>query len=61
MVNAIPVKYTLLFLALSEVSGVALAVYLIMYTKKKWLWAGLLSITAGLFANIVWIIPPTRK
>lgn len=32
-----------------------------MYTKKKWLWAGLLSIATGLFANIVWIIPTNRN
>lgn len=49
-----------ILIALSEIAGVALAVYIIMYTKKKWLWAGLLSIAAGLFANVVWIIPTNR-
>lgn len=35
--------------------------YLILYTHRKWMYAGLLSIATGLFANVVWMIPQHRE
>lgn len=35
--------------------------YLILYTKRRWLWTGVLSITAGSFAYLTWMIPNDCK
>lgn len=47
--------------AFSEIVGVFVGLYLILYTRRKWLWTGMMSIATGLFANLAWSIPEHRK
>ncbi len=43
----------------SELIGMSIGLYLILYTRRKWIWVGLLNIMAGLCTYTVWLIPPT--
>lgn len=38
-------------------AGAFIGLYLILYTRRKWLWSGIFSIVAGLFAYLTWCIP----
>lgn len=40
-----------------EIIGVLFAWFLILKTKRKWLWAGLFNIFAGIFASAGYLIP----
>lgn len=48
-------------IAFSEIVGVFIAMYLILYTRRRWLWSGILSITSGVLAYFTWLIPETRN
>lgn len=48
-------------LGFSEIVGVFIGLYLILYTKRRWLWSGILSITAGSVAYLSWMIPNDCK
>lgn len=41
-----------------EIIGVLIAWYLIMKTKRKWMWTGIFNILAGIFASAAYLIPP---
>lgn len=41
--------------------GVFIGMYLILYTRRRWLWTGLFSISAGVLAYLTWFIPDDRK
>ncbi|XP_055904665.1 solute carrier family 22 member 3 [Eupeodes corollae] len=45
----------------AEMIGVLIGLYLILYTKRHWLWAGLSMIITGLFAYFIWLIPEHLK
>lgn len=42
----------------SEMFGCFVGLFLIMYTKHKWLWTGLFNVFGGLVAFTAWWIPP---
>lgn len=46
---------------MSEIVGVFIGMYLILYTRRRWLWTGIISITAGSFAYLTWMIPNDCK
>lgn len=48
-------------IAFSEIVGVFIGLYLILYTRRRWLWSGLLSITSGILGYFTWLIPETRE
>lgn len=48
-------------IAFSEIIGVFIGLYLILYTRRRWLWSGVLSITSGVLAYFTWLIPETRE
>ncbi|XP_055850560.1 solute carrier family 22 member 3 [Episyrphus balteatus] len=41
----------------AEMVGVILGLFLILYTKRHWLWAGISMISTGLLAYLIWLIP----
>lgn len=41
--------------------GCFVGLFLIMYTKHKWLWTGLFNVFGGLVAFTAWWIPPNGK
>lgn len=41
--------------------GVFIGMYLILYTRRRWLWTGLFSIVAGGLAYLTWFIPDNCK
>lgn len=45
----------------SEMFGVFIGMYLILYTRRRWLWTGLFSMAAGVLAYLTWLIPENRK
>lgn len=45
----------------SEMIGVSIGMYFILYTRRRWLWTGLISIAAGCFAYLTWFIPDTSN
>lgn len=45
----------------SEILGVLIGMYLILYTRRRWLWSGCLSIFAGCLAYFTWLIPSNRE
>lgn len=45
----------------SEIVGTFIGLYLILYTRRKWIWVGLLNIAAGLCTYTVWLIPSTSN
>lgn len=44
----------------SEITGVMIGMYLILYTRRRWLWSGCLSISSGILAYFTWLIPSNR-
>lgn len=44
----------------SEILGVFIGMYLVLYTQRRWLWAGLFGIVSGVLAYFTWFIPETR-
>ncbi|XP_058464629.1 solute carrier family 22 member 21 [Malaya genurostris] len=42
----------------SEIIGTFIGFCLIMYTTKKWFWAGLFNVVGGLVTYLAWVIPP---
>ncbi|XP_029715576.2 organic cation transporter protein isoform X1 [Aedes albopictus] len=42
----------------SEMLGCFVGLFLIMFTKEKWLWTGLFNVVGGLVAFTAWWIPP---
>lgn len=48
-------------IAFSEIFGVLVGMYLVLYTRRRWLWSGLLSIASGCLAYFTWFIPETCK
>lgn len=45
----------------SEVVGMFIGLYLILYTRRKWIWVGILNVIAGLCTYTVWLIPSTSN
>lgn len=45
----------------SEILGVCIGMYLVLYTRRRWLWAGALGIACGCLAYLTWLIPETCK
>lgn len=45
--------------AFSEIIGVYIGMYLVLYTRRRWLWSGLMSIACGCLAYSAWLIPHT--
>lgn len=45
----------------SEMFGVFIGMYLILYTRRRWLWTGLFSISSGVLAYLTWFIPDDSK
>lgn len=41
--------------------GVFIGMYLILYTRRRWLWTGMFSMAAGVLAYLTWLIPENRK
>lgn len=44
-----------------EILGVFIGIYLVLYTRRRWLWAGLFGICSGTLAYFTWFIPQTCK
>lgn len=44
-----------------EIIGVFVGLYLILYTKKKWLYVGVFNVFGGFVAYFAWFIPPNSK
>ncbi|XP_001649362.2 organic cation transporter protein [Aedes aegypti] len=42
----------------SEMTGTFIGLFLIMFTKNKWIWCGLLNVLSGSVAYLAWLIPP---
>lgn len=42
---------------LSEIIGVFIGLFLILWTERKWFWAGLFNIVASLITCLVWVTP----
>ena len=45
----------------SEIIGVFIGIYIVLYTSRRWLWAGGSGIITGLLAYFIWFIPRTSK
>lgn len=45
----------------SEILGVFIGIYFVLYTSRRWLWAGISGIGCGCLAYFTWLIPETRK
>lgn len=43
----------------SEILGVFIGIYLVLYTRRRWLWSGLFGIVSGTLAYFSWFIPQT--
>lgn len=43
---------------LSEIIGVFMGLFLILYTERKWLWAGVANIVASFVTCLIWVMPP---
>ncbi|XP_011179275.1 solute carrier family 22 member 3 [Zeugodacus cucurbitae] len=48
-------------LGLSEVLGIFMGLYLILYTRRRWLWCGQLLTLAGAITYLIWTVPNTLK
>ncbi|XP_050322366.1 solute carrier family 22 member 3 [Bactrocera neohumeralis] len=48
-------------LGLSEVLGIFIGLYLILYTRRRWLWCGQLLTLAGAVTFLIWTVPNTLK
>lgn len=45
----------------SEIIGVCFGIYIVLYTSRRWLWAGTSGIITGCIAYVSWFIPRNRK
>lgn len=45
----------------SEIIGVFIGMYIVLYTSRRWLWAGSAGIITGLLGYFIWFIPRTSK
>lgn len=45
----------------SEIFGVFIGIYLVLYTQRRWLWSGIIAIGSGVLAYFTWLIPETCK
>ncbi|XP_037728838.1 solute carrier family 22 member 19 isoform X1 [Drosophila subpulchrella] len=48
-------------LGFAEMVGVFVGLYLILYTRRHWRWAGNLMIIAGLSTYLIWLLPETER
>ncbi|XP_004535657.1 solute carrier family 22 member 8 [Ceratitis capitata] len=48
-------------MGLSEVLGIFMGLYFILYTRRRWLWSGQLLIAAGAVTYLIWMVPNTLK
>ncbi|KAL9891083.1 solute carrier family 22 member 3 isoform 1-T1 [Glossina fuscipes fuscipes] len=48
-------------LRFSEMLGVFLGLYLILYTRHRWLWSGYLVLTSGFITYFIWLVPSSIK
>lgn len=48
-------------LGFSEIFGVFIGIYFVLYTSRRWLWAGISGIASGCLAYFTWLIPQTCK
>ncbi|XP_031635382.1 organic cation transporter-like protein isoform X2 [Contarinia nasturtii] len=48
-------------IALSEIFGVFIGIYIVLYTSRRWLWSGLAGICSGCLSYLTWFIPQTLK
>lgn len=55
------VSINIVAIGFSEILGVFIGMYLILYTRRRWLWAGSLGILSGIMAYFTWFIPENRK
>ncbi|XP_037040820.1 organic cation transporter protein-like [Bradysia coprophila] len=53
--------FNVVMMGFSELIGMFIGLYLIMYTRRKWIWVGFLNMAAGLCTYSVWLIPSTIK
>lgn len=44
-----------------EMTGTFIGLFLILKTKRKWLWTGVFNIFAGLIAYMGWLVPQDSK
>lgn len=45
----------------SEILGVFVGIYIVLYTSRRWLWAGISGIASGCLVVITWFIPQACK
>ncbi|EDX12281.1 GD20089 [Drosophila simulans] len=45
----------------AEMVGLFVGLYLILYTRRHWRWAGNLMIIAGLSTYLIWLLPETER
>ncbi|XP_036322613.1 solute carrier family 22 member 3 [Rhagoletis pomonella] len=45
----------------SEILGIFLGLYFILYTRRRWLWCGQLMIVAGTVTYLIWLVPSSLK
>ncbi|XP_067615966.1 uncharacterized protein [Eurosta solidaginis] len=48
-------------LGLSEILGIYLGLYFILYTRRRWLWCGELMIGSGAVTFLIWCVPSSLK
>lgn len=48
-------------IGLSEIIGVFIGMYIVLYTSRRWLWAGASGIVTGLLGYLIWFIPRTSN
>ncbi|XP_059217738.1 steroid transmembrane transporter SLC22A24 [Stomoxys calcitrans] len=48
-------------LGFAEMLGIFLGLYLLLYTRHRWLWSGYLMLFAGIITYFVWFIPDSVK
>ncbi|KAH8369124.1 hypothetical protein KR009_002014 [Drosophila setifemur] len=48
-------------LAFGEMVGIFVGLYMILYTRRHWRWAGNLMIAASLFTYLIWLLPETER
>lgn len=44
-------------IGISEMAGVFIGMYIVLYTSRRWLWAGVAGIGAGFLGFLAWYIP----
>ncbi|XP_055297446.1 organic cation transporter protein-like [Sitodiplosis mosellana] len=48
-------------IGLSEIVGVFIGIYIVLYTSRRWLWAGACGVGSGCLGFLAWYIPKTLK